>query len=73
MVVGVGGASYDLDQIHRFMHISTKSCFLSLIKETPELISPSPSFPPLVTCSSGTEKKYEKCFSTLTTGFNERI
>ena len=26
MVVGVGGASYDLDQIHRFMHISTKSC-----------------------------------------------
>ena len=21
MVVGVGGASYDLDQIHRFMHI----------------------------------------------------
>ena len=26
MVVGVGGASYDLDQIHRFMHICTKSC-----------------------------------------------
>ena len=26
MVVGVGGASYDLDQIHRFMHIYTKSC-----------------------------------------------
>ena len=26
MAVGVGGASYDLDQIHRFMHICTKSC-----------------------------------------------
>ena len=26
MVVGVGGASYDLDQIHRFMHTCTKSC-----------------------------------------------
>ena len=68
MVVGVGGASYDLDQIHRFMHIRY---LVYLFSETPELISPSPSFPLLVTCSSGTEKKYEKCFSTLTTGFNE--
>ena len=75
MVVGVGGASYDLDQIDRFMHICMYEILLtySLIKETPELISPSPSFPPLVTCSPGSEKKYERCFSTLTTGFNERI